>query len=47
MARLVAGALQRARAPEPAPRRALSLGVEANSLTDREPLVERDFKTKF
>ena len=47
MTRPVAGALQRARAPEPAPRGALSLGVEANSLTDREFLLERDLKTAF
>ena len=38
--RTVAGAPRRAHAPEPVPAEALSLGVEANTLTDRELLLE-------
>ena len=45
--RPVAGAPPRAHASEPAPRETLSLGVEANTLTDRELLLERELKTTF
>ena len=47
VARPVAGALQRAYAPEPAPGGTLSLGVEVNTLTDRELLLERKVTTTF
>ena len=45
--RPVAGASRRAHAPEPAPVETLSLGVEANTPTDRELLLERKLKTTF
>ena len=45
LTRPVAGVLRRAHAPEPAPRGTLSIGVEANALTDRKLLPE--VKTTF
>ena len=47
MKRPVAGAPWKAHAPEPALRETLSIGVEANTLTDRELLLEREVNTKF
>ena len=44
---MVAGAPRRAHAPEPAPKGTLSIGEEANTLTDRELLFERELKTAF
>ena len=42
--RPVAGARWRAHAPETAPKGTLSIGVETNTLTDRELLLKREIK---
>ena len=44
--RPVAGAPRRNHAPEPAPRGTLGIGVKANTLTDRELLLERELRRR-
>ena len=47
LTRPVAGVSRSAHAPEPTPRGALSIGVAANALTDRELFPERKSNTTF